>query len=92
MNRGAPSSSTCRGCCGACGFEAGSWATMSDANILIPSQLVVSAGPMLPLISASAEPCWHESDHHRFASADGGSMTGLTLIAGWITISPEGGP
>ena len=30
--------------------------------------------------------------HHRFALADDAFMTGLTLIAGWITISREGGP
>jgi hypothetical protein len=92
VNRVVPSSSTFRGCCEACGFEASPWATMSRANFLIPSRLAVSAGPRLPLISASAEPCWRESAHHRFAWEDDESTTGLTSTAGWMTISHEGGP
>ena len=48
---------------------------------------------MRPLpISASAKPCWRESDHHRFAWEDDECMTGLTSIAGWTTIRREGGP
>ncbi len=46
----------------------------------------------LPLISASAKPCWRESAHRRFVWAGGEFMTGLTSTAGWITISREGGP
>jgi hypothetical protein len=65
---------------------------MSRANFPIPFRLAVSAGPRPPLIWASAGPCWRESDHHRFAWVGGASMTGLTSIAGWITISREGGP
>jgi len=65
---------------------------MSHANFPIPSRLAVSAGPRPPPISASAEPCWRESDHHLFAWAGGVFTTGLTSTAGWITISREGGP
>ncbi len=65
---------------------------MSRANFPIPSRLAVSAGPRPPLILASAEPCWRESDHHRFVWVGAVSMTGLTSTVGWITISPEGGP
>ena len=45
----------------------------------------------LPIL-ASARPCWRELAHHRFALEDDASMTGLTSTAGWMTISPEGGP
>jgi len=65
---------------------------MNRANLQIPSRLAVSAGPRLPHIWASAEPCWRESAHHRFAWADDAFTTGLTSIAGWMTISREGGP
>ncbi len=44
------------------------------------------------LIWASARPCWLGLGHRRFAWAGGGSTTGLTSTAGWITISLEGGP
>jgi hypothetical protein len=45
----------------------------------------------LPIL-ASARPCWRESAHHRFALEDDASTTELTSTAGWIIISPEGGP
>ena len=65
---------------------------MSRQSLLKFTQFAVWAVRKPPLISASARPCWHESAHHRFAWVGGVSMTGLTSTAGWMTISPEGGP
>ena len=65
---------------------------MTSQSFLMPSPFAVWTAIKPLLISASAEPCWCESDHHRFASVDGGFMTGLTSTVGWITISLEGGP
>ena len=65
---------------------------MTSQALPIPSPLDVWT-ELQPLpILASARPCWHESAHHRFAWEDDASTTGLTSTAGWISISPEGGP
>ncbi len=45
----------------------------------------------LPIL-ASVKPCCRESDPHRFAWGDDAFTTALTSTAGWIIISPEGGP
>ena len=65
---------------------------MSRQSVLMFSQFAVWTEPMLQRISASAKPCWTESDRHRFVWAGGGFTTGLTSTAGWMTISHEGGP
>ena len=65
---------------------------MTGQNLLMPAPFAAWIALRPPLISASAEPCWRESDHHRFAWLGGGSTTGLTSTAGWMTISREGGP
>ena len=58
----------------------------------IPSPFAVWIERQPLPISALAKPCWRESAHHRFAWEDDASTTGLTSTAGWMTISPEGGP
>ena len=58
----------------------------------IPSPFAVwTERQPLPTL-ASARPCCRESAHHRFAWDDDASTTELTSTAGWIIISPEGGP
>ncbi len=65
---------------------------MTGQALPMPSPFVVwIALRPLPIL-ASAKPCCRESDHRRFAWADDASTTGLTSTAGWMTISPEGGP
>ncbi len=65
---------------------------MTGQSFLMPSPFAVWTATKPRLISASAEPCWCESAHDRFAWVGGGFMTGLTSTVGWITISLEGGP
>ncbi len=65
---------------------------MIGQSLPIPSPFAVWIALQRRLIWASARPCWRESAHHRFAWEDDASMTGLTSTAGWMSISPEGGP
>ncbi len=65
---------------------------MTSQALPIPSPFAAwTERQPLPTL-ASARPCWRESAHHRFAWEDDASMTGLTSTAGWMIISPEGGP
>ncbi len=58
----------------------------------IPSPFAVWIALRLLPILASVKPCCRESDPHRFAWGDDAFTTELTSTAGWIIISPEGGP
>ncbi len=65
---------------------------MTSQALPIPSPFAVwIALRPLPIL-ASVKPCCRESAHHRFAWDDDVSTTELTSTAGWIIISPEGGP
>ena len=65
---------------------------MTGQALPIPSPFAAWIELQRQLIWASARPCWRESDPHRFAWADDAFTTELTSTAGWIIISPEGGP
>ena len=65
---------------------------MTDQALPIPSPFAVWIVLRLLPILASAKPCCRESDPHRLAWEDDAFTTELTSTAGWIIISPEGGP
>ncbi len=65
---------------------------MTGQDLPTPSPFAAWIAMRPPRISASAERCWRESDPNRFAWEDDAFTTELTSTAGWIIISPEGGP
>ena len=51
-----------------------------------------SAAKRRPLTSVSAPRCLDKSGQHPSSLDAAASMTSLTSIGGWMSISPEGGP
>jgi len=65
---------------------------MTGQALPIPSPFAAWIALQQRLIWASARPCCRESAPNRFAWDDDAFTTELTSTAGWIIISPEGGP